>query len=41
MVDLSAFAGRAILLTFATTGGPAANIDYDWAGFSDPKIETR
>jgi len=40
-VDLSAFAGRAIVLTFATTGGPAGNINYDWAGFSDPTIEAR
>lgn len=41
MVDLSAFAGRPIVLIFATTGGPAGNIDYDWAGFSDPTLETR
>jgi Gpi18-like mannosyltransferase len=41
IVDLSAFAGRSIVLTFATTGGPAGNIDFDWAGFSDPRIETR
>lgn len=40
-VDLAAFAGRPIVLTFATTGGPAGNVDFDWAGFSDPTIETR
>ncbi len=40
-VDLSAFAGRAIVLIFATTGGPAGNIDFDWAGFSNPTIEAR
>lgn len=40
-VDLSAFADRSIVLTFATTGGPADNLDSDWAGFSDPMIEIR
>jgi hypothetical protein len=40
-VDLSPFEGHPILLTFATTGGPAGNIDFDWAGFSDPTLETR
>lgn len=40
-VDLSPFSGRSITLTFATTGGPAGNIDLDWAGFADPSLETR
>ena len=40
-VDLSAFSGRRITLTFATTGGPAGDIDYDWAGFGDPTLEAR
>ncbi len=40
-VDLSSFAGRPILLTFATTGGPVGNVDFDWAGFGDPTLETR
>ena len=41
VVDLSPFSGRAITLTFATTGGPAGNIDFDWAGFADPALEPR
>jgi len=40
-IDLSAFSGREVTLTFATTGGPAGNIDFDWAGFGDPKLESR
>jgi len=40
-VDLSAFSGRRITLTFATTGGPAGDIDYEWAGFGDPTLEAR
>jgi len=40
-LDLSGFSGRPITLTFATTGGPAGNIDFDWAGFGDPTLESR
>lgn len=40
-IDLSRYAGRAITLTFATSGGPAGNIDYDWAGFGNPTLEAR
>lgn len=40
-VDLSAYAGRPITLVFATTGGPRGNIDFDWAGFSDPTLAIR
>jgi Gpi18-like mannosyltransferase len=40
-VDLAAFAGRSILLGFATAGGPTGNVDFDWAGFSDPRIDAR
>ncbi len=40
-LDLSAFAGREVVLTFATAGGPSGNVDYDWAGFSDPVLTRR
>ncbi len=40
-VDLSPFSGRPITLTFATTAGGAGDIDFDWAGFADPSLETR
>jgi Glycosyltransferase family 87 len=40
-VDLATFAGREITLIFATTGGPAGDLDFDAAGFSDPTIASR
>ena len=41
VVDLSEEAGREVTLVFATTGGARSNIDYDWAGFSDPTLRGR
>jgi hypothetical protein len=38
VLDLSEHAGREVTLVFATFGGPAGDIDYDWAGFSDPVL---
>lgn len=37
-VDLSAFAGQTVTITFATSCGPNNNCDYDWAGWGEPRI---
>lgn len=37
-VDLSAFAGKQVRLTFQTRPGPAGNYDFDWAGWSRPVL---
>ncbi|MGH7799254.1 MAG: hypothetical protein ACREOW_01320 [Thermodesulfobacteriota bacterium] len=38
MVDLSVYGGKEINLSFVTTPGPNNNTDYDWAGWSNPKL---
>jgi hypothetical protein len=40
-VDLASCGGRAVTLIFATGGGPAGDIRFDWAGFSDPTLVGR
>jgi len=37
-VDLSAWAGQTVTITFATGCGPNDNCDYDWAGWGEPRI---
>lgn len=37
-VDLQAFAGQEVSVVFKTTGGPESNVDYDWAGWSNPQV---
>lgn len=37
-VDLSAYAGREIVLAFQTTGGAAGDLQFDWACWGEPAI---
>lgn len=37
-LDLQAFSGQKVSCVLKTTGGPEANLDYDWAGWSDPQL---
>ncbi len=39
-IDLSEYKGKEVLLTFITSPGPSNNTNYDWAGWSFPKIIT-
>jgi tetratricopeptide (TPR) repeat protein len=38
-VDLSAYAGQAIVLSLASTPGPAGDVTADWAGWGAPRVE--
>ncbi|MGH7800734.1 MAG: hypothetical protein ACREOW_08915 [Thermodesulfobacteriota bacterium] len=40
VVDLSKYGGKVVSLSFVTTPGPNNNPDYDWAGWSNPKLIT-
>ena len=40
IVDLSAWAGRTIDLSFITEDGPVSDFNFDWAGWADPQIIT-
>jgi hypothetical protein len=37
-VDLKDYAGQTVSFLFSTTPGPRGNGDYDWAGWSSPRI---
>ncbi|MGH7799253.1 MAG: glycosyltransferase family 39 protein [Thermodesulfobacteriota bacterium] len=38
VVDLSKYGGNEVSLSFVTKPGPNNNTDYDWAGWSNPKL---
>jgi tetratricopeptide (TPR) repeat protein len=40
-LDLSAWSGKNIVITFKTDPGPNQHIKYDWAGWVEPKIVQR
>jgi hypothetical protein len=40
-VDLKDFAGQKMSFIFGTTFGPRGNGDFDWAGWSDPRIRLK
>jgi hypothetical protein len=40
-VDLSAYAGQTVTITFETGTGPAGDERYDWAGWGEPKVLER
>jgi hypothetical protein len=37
-VDLSAFAGQTVTVEFETSGGPAGDLRFDWAGWASPRL---
>jgi hypothetical protein len=39
-VDLAAHTGQTVLMTLATTPGPAGDVTGDWAGWGEPRLET-
>jgi len=40
-IDLKDFTGQKISFIFSTTFGPRGNSEYDWAGWSNPRIRLR
>jgi hypothetical protein len=40
-VDLAAYAGRRVTITFETGTGPAGDYRYDWAGWGTPRVLER
>lgn len=40
-VDLSAYAGQTVTITFETGTGPAGDYQYDWAGWGSPRLLRR
>ena len=40
-VDLSNYAGQTVSIVFETDGGPAGNLEFDWAGWGVPRLLRR
>ncbi|MGH7801320.1 MAG: hypothetical protein ACREOW_11960 [Thermodesulfobacteriota bacterium] len=38
VIDLSRYGKKEVSLSFVTTPGPNNNTDFDWAGWSNPRI---
>jgi len=38
IIDLQTFSGQKVSFVFKTTGGPQGSTEYDWAGWSNPRI---